>query len=755
MRMLASENVHGGYTSRGMGGSPHFLRALACLAAVAAFSTSCSLLPDLEEEERRTKPLAQTSKIYDSRGRLITTLHAEEDRIVIPIERIPEPLQRAVVAVEDQRYWSHRGIDLRAVLRAAYVNASSGQVVEGGSTITQQYVRNAFTSVGTEQTIGRKLKEAALAWQLEKEYSKEEILGRYLNTVYFGQGAYGIQQGAKTYFSKPAWELTLAESALLAGLIAGPERYDPLDNPSSARLRRDEVLEKMLEQELISSDRYEQVVERPLGLEPAPDRVQYPAAYFVDYVKELILNSERFGETYTQRYNFLFEGGLRIYTTIDLDMQRYAEDAVEGILSERYDPHGALTAVDPRTGHIKAMVGGRNYFSKRSRFAKVNLATGGSTGRQAGSSFKPFALVAALENGILPSKTYNASPNLVLDEPPCGSPADPWNVENYEGASYGGSMSVEQGLINSVNVVYAQIIRDVGPEKVVEVAHRMGIRSQLRPYCSAVLGTNEVNTLEMASAFGTLANIGKRVRPIAIERIEDAEGRVIYDPKPVRHQVLRPDVAWTAVQIMRKVVLSGTGTAANLYPRQVAGKTGTAQMWRDAWFVGFTPQISAAVWVGHPQGQISMVGTRVGNVVGGSFPADIWRSFMTRWINEKHPPVLEFRQPQISYVSVPVDVTQGCRAVPGLTPAENVQYQQFFPGALPEPCTAAATTSVPSVVGMIAGTAYTHLTDAGFRVTQSIQQTDSYPAGTVLSQSPAGGTGAPPGSTVSLVVASG
>jgi membrane peptidoglycan carboxypeptidase len=311
MRMLASENVHGEYTSPGMGGSSHFLRALACLAAVAALSTSCSLLPDLEEEERKAKPLAQTSKIYDSRGRLITTLHAEEDRIVIPIERIPEPLQRAVVAVEDKRFWTHRGIDLRAVLRAAYVNATSGQVVEGGSTITQQYVRNAFSSVGTEQTIGRKLKEAALAWQLEKQYSKDEILGRYLNTVYFGQGAYGIQQAARTFFSKPAWELRLAESALLAGLIAGPERYDPLDTPSIARLRRDEVLEKMLEQGMISPDRYQRVVERPLGLQPAPDRQQYAAAYFVDYVKRQILTNERFGETDTQRYNFLFKGGLR------------------------------------------------------------------------------------------------------------------------------------------------------------------------------------------------------------------------------------------------------------------------------------------------------------------------------------------------------------------------------------------------------------------------------------------------------------
>jgi penicillin-binding protein 1A len=738
-----------------MGGSSLFPRAVASLVAVVALSTSCSLLPDLKEEEKNAQPLAQTSKIYDAKGRLITTLHAEEDRVVIPIGRIPEAVQDAVVAVEDQQFWTHRGIDLRAVLRAAYVNATSGQVIEGGSTITQQYVRNAFSSVGTEQTIGRKLKEAALAWQLEKQYSKRQILGKYLNTVYFGRGAYGVQRAAKRFFSEPAWELKLHESALLAGLIAGPERYDPFDNRKVALARRNLVLSQMLGQGMISQRRYQQAAGRRLGLDPPPARDRYLAPYFVDYVKHSFLHDPRFQRfgSYQDRVDLLFKGGLKIYTTIDLDMQKAAEAAVNGVLSVRGDPHGALTAIDPRNGHIKAMVGGRNYWNDRARFAKVNLATGGSTGRQAGSAFKPFALVAALENGILPTKTYPAPSSIQLREPPCGSPDDPWNVENYEGASYGGSMTVEQGLINSVNVVYAQIIRDVGPDKVVEVAHRMGIRSKLRAYCSAVLGTNEVNTLEMASAFGTLAMMGKHVRPTAIERIEDADGKVIYEPRVNRRQVIEPGVAWTAVQIMRKVVLQGTGTAANLFGRQVAGKTGTAQMWRDAWFIGFIPQLSAAVWVGHPQGQIPMTGTRIGNVTGGSFPASIWHAFMANITRDM--PVLQFRHPQIPYVSIPIDVTQGCRAVPGVTPAEHVQYQQFIPGTQPQPCSAASTTAVPSVVGMIAGSAYSILSDAGFNVTQSVEQSNSYPAGTVLSQTPPGGSQAPPGSTVSVVVASG
>jgi penicillin-binding protein 1A len=736
------------------GSSPRVLRAAACLLAAAVLSTSCSVLPDLTEEEAKAPPLAQTSKIYDARGRLITTLHAEEDRIKIPIERIPKAVQNAVVAIEDQRFWNHRGVDLRAVLRAAYVNATSGRVVEGGSTITQQYVRNAFPSVGKEQTLARKLKEAALAWELEKRYSKDQIIGKYLNTVYFGQGAYGILRAAKVFFSKTPDNLRLPEAALLAGLIAGPEKYNPLTRPDAAMIRRNLVLEKMLEIGTLGVRRYERAVARPLGLNPSTEREQYPAAYFVDYVKRHFLNDPRFRRfgNYEDRYDLLFKGGLRIYTTIDLDVQRAGEEAVEDILSVPGDPSGALTAIDPRNGHIKAMVGGRNYFDDRSPFAKVNLAIGGSTGRQAGSSFKTFTLVAALENGISPSKTYDAGSGRTFYDPPCGSPEDPWNVVNYEGSEYG-TLSMEQATISSVNAVYAQIIEEVGPLQVVDVAHRMGIRSKLDAVCSLTLGSSEVNTMEMASAYGTLATMGKRVRPMAIERIENARGKVIYEPQVVRRQVIDPGVAWAVTQILRKVVLGGTGTAANLSGRQVAGKTGTAQLWRDAWFAGFIPQLSTAVWVGHPQGQIPMTGTRVGNVTGGSFPAAIWHAFMAQVTENMR--VLEFKQPDDPYIQLPIDVTQGCVAISGVTPADHIQYQQFVPGTEPEQCEAEASGSVPSVVGMSASSAYSILQEAGFNVTQTVTQNDSYPAGTVLSQSPSGGTEAPPGTTVSVVVASG
>ncbi len=763
--MLASDLVTRGYTR--LVGRPSPSRALAVSLALLAL-TSCRLVADLDKEMLDAQPLALTSTIYDANGRLITTLHAEEDRELIPLSRIPEVVQDAVVAIEDQRFWSHRGVDLKAIIRAAYVNATTGRIEEGGSTITQQYVKNRLLS--PEQTLTRKVREAALAWQLEQDLSKEEILGRYMNTVYFGQGAYGIQRAAETFFSKPAAQLTLREAALLAGLIAGPVRWDPIDRPEQALARRNHVLDRMLTLGMITLSQWEEATSVPLGLKPTLGSERYPAPYFVDYVKHQLLSNPRWGSTYTQRYNFLFKGGLKIHTTIDLRMQRAAEGAVNGILTQPSDPYGALTAIDPRNGQIKAMVGGRDYWAPRreDRYAKVNLATGGSTGRQAGSSFKPFALVAALENGILPTKTYSAPSSIVLDEPPCGSPEVPWNVQNYEGSSYGGAITVEQGLISSVNVVYAQIIRDVHPERVVEVAHRMGIRSPLRPYCSSVLGSNEVNTMEMASAFGTLATGGRYVRPTAILRIEDPEGDVLFEANPRPKQVLNSWVAWQATEIMRKVILYGTGTAANI-GRPAAGKTGTAQEWRDAWFAGFIPQLSGAVWVGFPQGQISMVypTVRISRVTGGSFPAQIWHAFMSA-VTERMP-FRDFRDPTEESVTVAIDITKGCVATSS-TPSENIRYIRFTPGTEPtEPCeytsedfisptpptvvTGTPPGGVPPVVGISVSTAISVLRERGYEVDRTYERDSEHARGTVISQDPAPGTPAPPGSAVTIVVA--
>jgi membrane peptidoglycan carboxypeptidase len=734
---------------------------LGSLAVVAVLSTACRTIISLEDATRIGPPLAQTSRIYDARGELITTLHAGEDRRVVPLSRIPESMLDAAVAIEDQRFWTHRGVDLKAVARATYVNLTTGGVQEGGSTITQQYVRNAFSAVGRERTLARKLREASLAWQIEEEHSKEWILEHYLNTVYFGEGAYGIERAARTFFGKPAPELTLPESALLAGLIAGPERWDPVQRPVQAMERRDVVLRRMHHLRMISAAELEHSLNAPLGVRTKLGKGRYPAAYFVDFVKHTILTDRRFGDTYTQRYNFLFKGGLRIHTTLDLRTQQAAEAAVNDTLSQPGDPYGALTAVDPRTGAIKAMVGGRDYFARPSedRHAKVNLATGGVTGRQAGSAFKPFALVAALENGILPTRTYPAPGSIVLTDPPCGSLTDPWSVENYEGTSFGGSLTVEQATISSVNVVYAQLIRDVHPKRVVEVAHRMGIRSRLRPYCSAVLGTNEVSTLEMASAFGTLAAGGIRHPPFAISRISDASGKVLFEAPLTGRQAIDQEDAWTATQILRKVISQGTGTAADIR-RPAAGKTGTAQEWRDAWFAGFIPQLSAAVWVGFPQGQISMVAPRVRipRVTGGSFPAQIWHAFMTALRDRL--PVRDFRPPSAETVTVPIDITYGCVAT-SLTPEEDIRHLRFLPGTEPTetcsyitvaPSPTPAPVEVPDLIGFRLEEAAGLLESAGLTAEIAYREDRTVARDTVLEQDPAPAELTASGSIVKVVV---
>ncbi len=716
-------------------------------------------LPDLEEEQAKAPALPQTSFLYAADRSLITALHAGENRVVVPSSRIPETVRNAVVAVEDKRFYDHKGIDLKAVLRAAYVDATSGRIVEGGSTITQQYVKN--TMVGTEQTLSRKIKEAYLAWQLEHTLSKNQILTKYLNTVYFGGGAYGIQAAAETFFDRPATELTLAQSALLAGLVSAPVDYDPIAHPKRALNRRYDVLEQMLEQEMIGPAAFKRASFTEIRLHLPTERAQrYMAPYFVDYFEQWFLRNPRFGTSQAERYNLLFEGGLRIYTTLEPRLQRYAEEAVREVLAYGSDPYAAMTVIDPRTGYVKAMVGGRDYFDPEDRFAKLNLATGGSTGRQAGSAFKQFALVAALENGISPQSVYPAPGSLTI--PLEGGQV--WNVQNYDGSS-SGSLTVESATINSVNTVYAQIIMDVGPQAVIDVAKKMGIRccrrttepkTDLQAFPSAVLGANEVNTMEMASGFGTLATGGQHVQPVPVMRILTADGEVLFDAEAERNprQVVDPAVASVAAGILQKVVLYGTGTAANIGRPQI-GKTGTAQQWRDAWFVGAIPQLTAAVWVGFPQGQISMIAptTRIYHVLGGTWPAQIWRAFMVK--ATAHMPVRQFPSPEIEYVTARVDITQGCLANP-YTPPGNIRTLQFIAGTEPtkvceEPSSYQLLT-VPSLIGLKEDRAAQVLQSSGFNV-DVVYAESSQKAGTVIAQDPAAGEQLQQTSTVTITVA--
>jgi penicillin-binding protein 1A len=747
-RMRRREEASGTARRQGARASPGCL--VAALCALSVLASACGLrLPQLQEDPPPIPALDQTSVLYDDAGHELVRLHAAENRTVVPLSVIPTWMRQAVVAIEDERFFDHHGVDVKAMVRAAVTNARSGRIVQGGSTITQQLVKNTIT--GDDRTYARKLREAVLAYKLEDRYSKAEILERYLNTVYFGQGAYGIQAAAEAYFSRPTRRLTLPQSALLAGLVASPSRWDPLFHPGPALARRNQVLAKMLALRMLDPAEYLHAIRTGLELRPAAVRHRYPAAYFVDYVKRWFLDQPAFGATYEDRYRRLFAGGLRIHTTVDLPLQRMAQDAVRSVLPYPADPYGAMTVVDPRTGRILAMVGGRDYFSRKDPYAKVNLATGqGGTGRQAGSAFKPFTLVAAMEQGISVARRYPAPGSIDIPVPG----RETWHVSNYDGGG-GGEMTVAQATIESVNTVYAQLIMDVGPSNVVAVARRMGMTSDLRAVPSAVLGTNEVNTLEMASAFGTLAAMGTRVGPIAVTEITDAAGRVLYraDPRPVT--AVPAPVAWQADQILRKVVQEGTGTAADI-GRPAAGKTGTAQEWRDAWFVGFVPQLAAAVWVGFPRGQISMVWPRVriARVAGGTWPAEIWRTFMldaTRGM-----PVQDFVRPESRTVRVAIDATQGCLPNEWTLPGD-VRIRPFVKGTEPtRPCArpdGPQNIPVPTVVGLSQAEATAKLAAYRFEASVVTVVSTDRPPGTVLEQAPVAGARALQGTTVTLTVA--
>jgi penicillin-binding protein 1A len=720
------------------------LLPLAAVATVMASMATACAFPRLPSQQPVIPPLPQTSLVFDDHGKLITSLHAGENRTLIPLSDVPKIVQDAVLAAEDAGFYAHHGVDLKAVARAAYQDARSGHIVQGGSTITEQLVKNTIT--GDDRTLGRKLREAIVAYHLEDEYSKGEILQLYLNTVYFGQGAYGIESAARTYFSRHASKLTLNEGAILAALIASPSRFDPVFHPGLAKQRRNLVLKQMLELHKIDGGTYEEATTARLGLNLAKDQERYPAAYFVDYVERWFLNNRRFGQDYQAAYEKLFKGGLRIYTTVDLTLQREAERAVNSILAYRTDPYAAMTVIDPRNGAIRAMVGGRDWFSKTDDVAKLNLAI---RLRQPGSAFKPFTLVTALEQGIQPNRVY-AAPSYIEIALPRGYPTQDWAVSNYDGGG-GGSMTIEQATIDSVNTVYAQLVMDVGPDNVVRTAKQMGITTSLHPYPSSVLGTSEVNTVEMASAYGTL---GQRVPPMAVTRITDAAGHLIYRAEPKPKQVLQPSVAWATDQILQKVVQGGTGIAATI-GRPVAGKTGTAQGWTNAWFVGFVPQLVGAVWVGFPHGQIPMVSprTRLPHVLGGTWPAQVWHAFMVN--ATRRLPVEGFPQPATEYVQVPIDVTQRCVANQYTLP-KDIQVVQYLAGTEPtDQCAwppGPQQVSVPSVVGLTQQEARQTLESYGFPVSVTTQETPGTDPGTVLAESPSGGSTALQGTTVSITV---
>lgn len=686
-------------------------------------------LPLLSKENITEK--AQTTKIYSSDGTILTNLFAEQNRIIIPISEIPQNMQNAVVAVEDERFYEHKGVDLKAILRAIFINLKSGKVVEGGSTITQQYIKNSYVS--QKKVFSRKIKEAILAYQLERTLSKKEILEKYLNTIYFGQSIYGIETAAQMYFGKHAKDLSLPESAMLAGLIKSPNYYSPYANPEKSKQARNSVLKKMAKQKLITKKEAKTAIESPLVVQPikAPKTI---APYFVEYIKQILI--DKYGA------NMVFKGGLRVYTTIDLKMQKLAEESVGSALNKPDDPSASLVSIDPRTGYIKAMVGGKNFEAK-----KFNLAVQGR--RQAGSSFKVFVLTAAIESGISSSKIYSSSPLVIK------LPGKDWEVHNYTEGSGGSPMNLREATIKSVNAVFARLIMEVGPKNVVDVAKKMGITSQVDPNPSIALGGLQygVSPLEMASAYATLASEGIYRPPTGITKITDGWDKTIEEQKIEEKEALNPAVAYTVTDILKDVINYGTGTKAKI-GRPAAGKTGTAQNYQDAWFVGYTPELSTSVWVGHPEGQIPMTKVHGIRVAGGTFPAQIWGKYMKKALEDT--PVSDFPKPKTGIAKVKICTESNLLAT---RYCPEVKYVTIIKGTQPKKYCNIHTTPrevlIPNVVGLTVKKATYALQQAGFNISQTTQPSNDITKGYIISQSPAGDTNAIQDTNITIVVSIG
>jgi penicillin-binding protein 1A len=567
--------------------------------------------------------LGQDTVIYDSNGHRIAELYGAVNRLIVPSAQIPEVMKNATVAVEDKRFYQHHGVDFTGIARAFVDDVRAGHVVSGASTLTEQYVKNAY--LGDDVTISRKLREAVLAWELEDRWSKDKILTEYLNTVYYGAGAYGVQAASLTYFHKPIAKVSLAQAALLAALPKFPSEYSPITDPGVIKARRDLVLSDMAEQGYITTAQAAAAESKPIKVFSKPlSTTNDPAAYFVDYVTRLLVN--RYGARET------FEGGLKVYTTIDMAMQHDAIAALKGRLpSGGYA--GALAAVDPANGFIRAMAASTDY-----KTYKYNLTW--QAMRQPGSTMKPFALLAAVEEGANPASTfYNSHPLHIY----LGPGADPpyWDVYTAEKSS-GGRMDLVQATLASDNTVFAQLCLDLGPDKVVQVAKAMGITTKLIAEPSVVLGSEDVNVLEMANAYATFADEGVRHTPQAIAKVVFPNGKV--SKAHVRGVRVAPAGACYVVdKILEQNTSYAGGTAAsmpNYYKGRSAGKTGTTTNFWDAWFCGFNPRLATAVWMGYPQGSIPMSG-----VFGATYSLPIWGTFYNSVFGSTYIP--DFAMPGI------------------------------------------------------------------------------------------------------------
>jgi penicillin-binding protein 1A len=594
------------------------------LGAGAALTAGCDL------KTLRPVAIGQNTFVYARDGSLLGSIPADRNREPVTLRHMSKWLPKATVAIEDRRYWQHGGVDYVGIARAAWRDVTAGKAVEGGSTITQQLVRNLYT--GNEKTFNRKLREACLAIKLSKRWPKRQILDEYLNTVYYGNHAYGVEAAAQTYFSLHARQLSLAQSSLLAGLPQAPSVYDPIHNPKAAIARRDEVLRAMLANGDITQRQYTAAVGvRALRLKPGRIYTRIKEPYFFSYVRDEL--EQNYGA------NTVREGGLKVYTTIDPRLQRLAAKAIRDVLPYRTDPASAIVSVEPGTGAIRAMNA-----VVRTKGNQFNLAA--QSGRQAGSTFKTIVLASAIEQGVDPDTTYYTSAPFTCSTGAWCTTAKPWSVHTYDN-SYRGSESLTRATLQSDNSVYAQLTLDVGPRYVWQMAHRLGIHlSPDIPVASIGLGSLAVSPLDMAAAYATFAAMGVYAKPMAITRVVLPGGHVDRTSgwgKPHTKRVFSEGVAWKVNDVLGQNALYGTGAGSGDGVHPNAGKTGTTENHADAWFDGYTRQLSTVVWMGYPRAEVPMLSVHGVAVAGATFPVPIWHEYMAAalW----HHKVLPFPSP--------------------------------------------------------------------------------------------------------------
>ncbi len=639
--------------------------ALVVGAVTVGVGTGVALSASCDLSTLKPVDIGQNSFVYASDGSLLGSIPAEHNREPVALGRMTVWLPRATVAIEDRRFWSHGGVDYLGIARAAWTDVTAGKAVEGGSTITQQLVRGLYT--GREKTFSRKIKEACLAIKLARKWPKSKILDEYLNTTYYGNHAYGVEAAAQTYFSRPASRLTLLQSALLAGLPQAPSVYDPFHDPKAALARRQEVLQAMLTNRVITARQYRSAVRsRSLGLRPGNIYTQIKQPYFFSYVTDQLIDEYGAG---TVR-----EGGLKVYTTIDPRLQRLANKAIRDVLPYRTDPAAAIVSVEPGTGAIRAMTA-----VVRSAGNQFNLAA--QSARQAGSTFKTFVLASAVEQGMDPNSTYYTSAPFTCDVAPWCDPAKPWQVHTYDD-TYAGSESVTRATLQSDNTVYAQLTLDVGPRYVWQMAHRLGVQlTPDKPVASIGLGSLAVSPLDMAAAYATFPAMGVYAKPMAITKVVLPSGKVDTASgwgKPQTKRALSEGVAWQVTDVLRQNAQYGTGAGSGDGVHPNAGKTGTTENHADAWFDGFTRQLSTVVWMGYQQGEIPMTDVHGEVVAGATFPVPIWHEYMASALWKR--PALDFQVPNV---------------YPTFRPIKHGDYG-FLQYVSPPPATTAPTTTTPT-----------------------------------------------------------